>query len=380
MLESIFLQNAESGVIGAAIIITIIICSIFYFALRRKINTVSKNLTPIILDKHGQLEQEVKNTTSSFQNRLENLSSTIMQLPHTNEVEIIQKQMETLLEDYKMFELNINEKINKHNLEYVEKLDKTRKDLLDISSEHLTQKALDHLSQNSVTKEEFDRLKNRLEKVIGSEIVGERLELLRSIFDSTQLKTLSWQCKLINLLKGGLAPAAEEDSIIANMIPKSSYSEFLKRLKDLGVVETKKITSYYLLPEYEWLYSYTYDLNLLQQRLETVVKKEREYHTYIRDNLHLVEEGLLFERDEYKLDVGLIDIICRDTNGCSVGIELKYPAAKTSVKWQITEYRTKYIEKTGLDNTRFILVAPAIPENLKDLLNTDGIEYKEIKF
>lgn len=334
-----------------------------------------------IVEQHGNhLKQEFQKDTEKIQRDMINLSSTIMNLPHTNEVEQVQKQMATLAEDYKMFDINTSEKINKHNLEYIEKLDRTRKDLLTQGTSQLTEKATEYLQENSVTKEEFNHLKNRIEKMIGSEIVGERLGLLHSVFDSTQLKTLSWQCKLINLLRGGLAPSAEEDSILANMIPKSTYPVFLKKLDALGVVETKKILSYYLKPEYEWLYNYTNDLTMLQQRLETVVKKEKEYHAYIQKNLNQIEDGLIFEYNEYELDVGRIDIICRDASGRSVGIELKYPAAKTSAKWQITEYKSKYIEKTGNQDARFILVAPEIPDNLKQLLEADGIEYKEIQF
>jgi len=39
-----------------------------------------------------------------------------------------------------------------------------------------------------------------------------------------------------------------------------------------------------------------------------------------------------------------------------------------------------YEEKTGRPDSRFILVAPKIPENLKRLLDDDGLEYREIEF
>jgi len=43
-------------------------------------------------------------------------------------------------------------------------------------------------------------------------------------------------------------------------------------------------------------------------------------------------------------------------------------------------YKNDYAQKTGRSDTRFILVAPKIPENLKLLLVQDGLEYGEISF
>jgi len=80
------------------------------------------------------------------------------------------------------------------------------------------------------------------------------------------------------------------------------------------------------------------------------------------------------------LATGKIDFICRDSNGKAVGLELKYPAASTSAKRQISGYKKDYEEKTGRSDSRFILIAPKIPENLKQLLVDDGLEYKEIEF
>ena len=50
------------------------------------------------------------------------------------------------------------------------------------------------------------------------------------------------------------------------------------------------------------------------------------------------------------------------------------------MKRQIAGYRKDYEEKTGRTDSRFILVAPKIPEKLKLLLVNDGLEYKEIDF
>jgi len=96
--------------------------------------------------------------------------------------------------------------------------------------------------------------------------------------------------------------------------------------------------------------------------------------------LNFVEEGLLLEKSEYVLATGKIDFICRDSEGRAVGLELKYPVASTTVKRQILGYKNDYETKSGRTDSRFIVIAPKIPENLKTLLVTDGFEYREIDF
>jgi len=66
--------------------------------------------------------------------------------------------------------------------------------------------------------------------------------------------------------------------------------------------------------------------------------------------------------------------------GKAVGLELKYPAAILSVKRQILGYKKDYEDKSGKTDSRFMVIAPKIPEKLKLLLVNDGIEYREIEF
>lgn len=216
--------------------------------------------------------------------------------------------------------------------------------------------------------------------MLGAEEIVERMETLSAIFDTMQPRTLSWQCKLIKLLRGGLAPEAEEDQIVTEGIPPSSYEKFLKKLVELKIVETKKVNMYSILPEFEWIFSYMDNPDWLQKRLEGTVKKEAEYQKFILDNMSQVEEGLLLEQEQYELETGQIDFICRDSNGRAVGLELKYPSASTTVKRQLQGYKNDYEQKTGRTDSRFILISPKIPENLKVLLVKDGLEYKEIDF
>jgi hypothetical protein len=301
-------------------------------------------------------------------------------LPHTNEVTALQENVKQICADFTVLKTTIDEEINKFRLGTTEDLNNTKKQMISTATEKVVEIATNHITQNTITREEFDNLKQRMEKMLGSDEISERMDVLLSIFDSSQIKTLNWQCKLIKLLRGGFAPDAEEDQLVAEGIPKTSYEKFLKKLADLGIIESKKINAHYLLPNFEWIFSYTDNPDWLQKRLEGTVKKENEYQKFIRDNLNQIEEGLLLEQEQYELATGKIDFICRDGNGKAVGLELKYPSAATAVKRQIQGYRTDYEQKTGRSDSRFIIVSPKIPENLKQLLEQDGFEFREIKF
>jgi len=379
LLENIFLQTESGAAIIIAVLAAIIISAIFYGAQRRSISSIKQRLATL-----AQIDPKIQYDVSEMQTRLQNvftdLTTLKTELPHTAEVAAVQENVKKLCGDFTVLSTNLEEQINKFRLVTTEDLNKTRDEMIKTAAEKLIETANTHLEEHSVNREEFNNLKNRIEKVLGADEAADRMEILSSIFDSSQIKILNWQCRLIKLLNGGLAPDAEEDLIISQGIPRTSCETFLKKLTEFGISEQKKISAFYLTPEYEWIYSYVENPDWLQKRLENTIKKENEYQQYIKDNLNLVEEDLLFEQAEYELATGKIDFICRDSNGKAVGLELKYPAASTTVKRQISGYKKDYEEKTGRTDSRFILVAPKIPENLKRLLDDDGLEYREIEF
>ena len=271
--------------------------------------------------------------------------------------------------------------MNKFRLGTTEDLNKTKDEMIKDATERITQHATNQLTEHSVSREEFDSLKERIEKMLGADEVAERMEVLSLLFDSSQIRTLNWQCKLIKLLNGGLAPEAEEDLIVSEGIPKSSCEKFLKKLTRIGITEDRNISAFYMLPNFEWIYSYVENPDWLQKRLEGTIKKEKEYQQYIKNNLSKIENGLLLEHSEYELAPGSrIDFICRDSEGRAVGLELKYPAATFKVKRQILDYKHDYEIKSGRTDSRFFIIAPKIPENLKTWLVGDGFEYCEIDF
>jgi len=378
LLNNLYLQT-EGGSVVLAIFAAIIICVIFFVIQRRSLGSIKERIAAFTT-----VDPKIQYEVSRIQTELQNVSSNVQRLqvdlPHTNEVTVLQENVKKICEDFTVLKTTIDEEINKFRLGTTEDLNNTKKQMISTATEKAVEIANNHITQNTITREEFEGLKLRIEKMLGSDEISDRMDLLTSIFDSAQIKTLNWQCKLIKLLRGGLAPEAEEDQLVAEGIPKTSYEKFLKKLSELGITESKKINAHYLLPDFEWLFSYTDNPDWLQKRLEGTIKKESEYQKFIKDNLNQIERGLMFEQEQYELATGKIDLICRDVNGKAVGLELKYPTAATAVKRQIQGYRTDYEQKTGRTDSRFILVSPKIPENLKQLLEQDGFEFREIKF
>ena len=243
--------------------------------------------------------------------------------------------------------------------------------------------AMEFLNKNSVKREDFERLAERVESELGADELAERFGTLSKIFDTVQIKTLNWQCGLIRLLRGGLAPDAEGDTMVAAGIPKSTYDKFLKRLVSAGVVSEKSIKAFYMRPEFEWIYSYVDNPDFLRSRLanrERIKTLEKNYHKHIKKNPHLIEKGLRVQESQYKLDTGPIDLLCRDSQDRPVGVELKYPSATTAVVRQIGGYKTDFKRKTGAVNARFMVVSPSIPKQVKSLLDGYEVEYREIAF
>jgi len=378
LLNNLFLQIEGTSVVSA-IIVAIIICVIFFVIQRKSIGSIKEKIATLTID--PKIQYDVSRIQTDLQVVSSDLTKLKVELPHTNEVTVLQENVKRICDDFTTLKTTLDEEINKFRLGTTEDLNKTREQMITTATEKVVEFANSHMTQNSVTREEFDNLRQRIEKMLGADEIAERMDILSSIFDPSQIKTLNWQCKLIKLLRGGLAPEAEEAQLVAEGIPISAFPKFLKKMVERGMVESKKVQAYYLLPDFEWLFSYTDNPDWLQKRLEGTVKKEKEYQKYILDNLNLIEAGLLLEQEQYELPTGeKIDFICRDSSGKAVGLELKYPAASITVKRQIQGYKTDYEQKTGRTDSRFILVSPKIPENLKLLLVQDGLEYREINF
>ena len=377
ILENIFLQTSIGTAVIAAIFVAVII-SVIFFAIQKKTISSIKNQIAALNDPKIKYDVErIQKDLGSFSDNLTNLRTSI---PHTTEVSNMQENVTKLCNDFTELKTVLDSQMDLFRLNTTEDLTKTKEEMIKNATEKITEFAGNHIRENSVEREEFEKLKQRIEKLVGTDESIERVNLLGTLFDSLQIKVLNWQCGVIKLLRGGLAPESEEEQMIAKGIPVSPGIKFLKKLDEQGIADSKKVIAYYLNPEYEWIYSYIDNPDWLQKRLEDKVKKEKDYQQFIKNNLKLIEEGLLLEESEYQLATGMIDFICRDSTGKTVGLELKYPIAATTVNRQLLGYKADYERKTGNTNTRFMIIAPKLSDNLKDLLNQEGLEFREINF
>ncbi len=376
-MGNFFLQVSTGSAVVAAIFVAVIISAIFFAIQRKSISSIKNQITALHDPKIKYDVERIQNDLNSFSNNLTNLKTSI---PHTSEVSTMQENVTKLCNDFTDLKTTLDSQMNLFRLNTTEDLNKTKEQMIKNAAVEITELAGNHIKENSVDRDEFNNLKQRIEKLVGSDESSERIDILASLFDSLQIKVLNWQCGLFKLLRGGLAPEAEEDHMVAKGIPLTPGIKFLKKLDEQGIADLKQVNAYYLNPEYEWIYSYIDNPDWLQKRLEDKVKKEKDYQQYIQNHLSKIEDGLLLEEAEYQLATGKIDFICRDKDGNAVGLELKYPVATTTVKRQLAGYKTDYQQKTGSTNARFILVAPKIPDKLKSLLTEDGLEYFEIDF
>jgi len=365
MLMQISSESVLGGSFLVAVIVAILISVIIYYLTRRSVHN---------------LKSQFNSIPTQFQQINSDLNSLKMSLPRYDEVSDLKRFLGEMSEQQKTFIGSVTSTLDGYKRASAEEIDNIRTDIVKIAQARSLEVAKTHLETNSVSRDEFDGLKERIETILASEEIAERLELLGSLFDSNNIRTLVWQCKLIRLTQNGLAPDAEEDVLTQEGIPLTTGKTFLKRLVDKGIVNAKRVESYYLIPEYTWLTSYAEDPDSLQNSLQNYIKKEQEYQKHVRENVATIEDGLIVIAEQYQVDSGRIDILCRDRNGLDVALELKYPAANNEVIGQILRYKEDQKRMTGNGHMRFVLVAPRISGKLKDLLVSNTIEYKEILY
>ncbi len=332
---------------------------------------------------------EHKTDIQQIRDQINSVTLSMSTLPHSAEVNLITEKMskieqsfETLNENVIMEKMGLDSSLNSMKKEYIENLSTIEKKIFKETSEKILADATTHINETSVNKEEFDRLKSRIETLIGAEIDAKRLQYLNDIFGDTDRRdVLSWKCKVITHLKGGLAPKAEENILIQDQISITKATKFLKELMDMGVVEQKKIESYWLNDSFEWLHKYMGDVELLIHRIKQTVRNEKNYEKYIKENLNLIEDGLILDSEQYSFnDESIVDLVCMDKLGVKLFIELKYPTAKPTDKFQLVRYREAYTIKFPGINARFMIIAQSIPSVMQETLKTDNFEFKEILF
>jgi len=314
----------------------------------------------------------------TVQSRLETVSTSVKQWTdwlRTSDTANLRQEFST---QFQKFGEDIVTQIGSLKRLSSEETEKIRQDIVRLAEQRSIEAAVNHIKEITITKEEFERLRQMVVKLGGKEDEVERIELLAKVLDTSDIKALTWQCKLIHLLEGGLAPETEEDSILASGIPLGAGKKLLKSLEELQIAITKKVQAYWLADKYSWFTAYTREPEWLKERLESLIAKEFEYQKFIRNNLDRIEQGLVVISEQYELPSGKVDIFSRDIKGQDVCIELKYPVATSSVVGQLLKYREDQKARASGTVPRCVLVCPTIPEKLRENLQRHSMEWREL--
>ncbi len=94
---------------------------------------------------------------------------------------------------------------------------------------------------------------------------------------------------------------------------------------------------------------------------------------------HAIEDGLTLVRREYPTAIGPVDLVCKDTVGTTVAIEVKRRGEIDGV-----EQLARYIERLQLDSSlgdiRGVFVAQSIKPQAKVLAESRGFRWVEVDY
>ena len=232
MIGYVTLQAAGPAVIGA-IIAALIVCLLFYGLQRRSISGIKKSLQPLsaidpnIQYRVSQIDEQMKGAMearerqaaltermSRIDGELKSTCADLVNLktniPHTNEIAEVQHKLQSLCADFTDLKSGIQSDMeqaaqgqDRFRLSTTSSIDAMRSEMEARVRKDIEDAARRILGEKSVPRDEFDSLVDRVSKIDAAGEVAERMDVLASLFDSKQIKTINWQCKLIKLLKGG---------------------------------------------------------------------------------------------------------------------------------------------------------------------------------
>ncbi len=351
MLSILYLQSEPFGLIVAILLIlVIIIISIAIWRSKKKTNNQNSEYDPNI-----------------------KFAQTLTDVPTKQEVATIKEEI-----------IKLREFQDKQKLEIIQYLEGISEKNAKEGKEKIDEQIIKSLEESgSATRAEFEKLVARVNRIIPDDSNTQKIIDLANIFDSKKQSVITWKCKLLKLLRNGVSPDIDEERFARESIPSGSVLSFLKKLVTDGIVNKNQIDSFSLNESHEWIYSYIDNPVWLKEQIEemNLVKKEKEYQKWLKDNLEKIEPGLLKEEREVIMEgTGTIDFLCRDVDAKPVGLELKYPkAAKRDVK-QLMAYAEEYRGKADGTNFRGMMVAPEIVPDLRDTLEQYNLEWKEVPF
>jgi endonuclease len=104
---------------------------------------------------------------------------------------------------------------------------------------------------------------------------------------------------------------------------------------------------------------------------------ERELQLLLADHPDHIEVGLTTVTREFRTDIGPVDILCRDTGGASVAVEIKRIGEIDGVE-QLTRYLERMQRDPQLAPVRGILAATIVKPQARVLAEARGIGWVEI--
>ena len=106
---------------------------------------------------------------------------------------------------------------------------------------------------------------------------------------------------------------------------------------------------------------------------------EKDVVNEIIKNPEMLEEGLRISQREKHVPSGVIDLFCYDKNHIPVVIEVKRSLANISAVQQLRMYVRDLQKNSDETKIRGILIAPRVPDMVKNLLEDYGLEWREVE-
>ena len=106
---------------------------------------------------------------------------------------------------------------------------------------------------------------------------------------------------------------------------------------------------------------------------------EAHLQELLADDPTAIAEGLALVRREYPTDIGPVDLLCRDTEGNAIAIEVKRRGEIDGVE-QLARYLERLDRDPLLRGVRGVFVAQSIKPQARVLAESRGITWVEIDY
>ncbi|MEZ5322473.1 MAG: endonuclease NucS [Microthrixaceae bacterium] len=106
---------------------------------------------------------------------------------------------------------------------------------------------------------------------------------------------------------------------------------------------------------------------------------EAHLQALLAENLDAIAEGLVLVRREYPTDIGPVDLLCRDSDGTAIAVEVKRRGEIDGVE-QLTRYLERLDREPTLRGVRGMFVAQQIKPQAKVLAASRDIDCVEVDY